>query len=153
MVVKGANINIQQILTKEQQAYDEALKNMRYVTAKLKISEEGVNMDDLSQEKLDMATKLFDEMDIIQRDFNIDAQKIQQDFNNTMRMLQESANKKFGDVQNRYRKLIESMKGKETVDTGECSAQACDINMSKEREEAVIKSLMEELEKAQDRKI
>lgn len=153
MVIQNANINIQPILTKEQIAYDEAIKDMRYVTARLKISQEGVNIDDISQEKLDVATKLFDEMDTIQRDFNIEAQKIQQDVNNRMKTLQDGANKKFGDVQNRYRELIGSIKGMGTVDNGKCSAQECDTNMSKEREEAVRKSLAEELARAQESKI
>lgn len=145
MVVENANIRIQPVLTKEQVAYEEALKNMRRVTARLKISQEGINMEDVSQEKLDIATNLFDEMDAIQRDFNIESQKIQQDINNRMRKVQEDANKKFGDVQNRYRELISSMNGTDTGDKGECSSEACDINMSKEKEDSLRKMLAEEL--------
>lgn len=150
MVIENANIKIQPVLTKEQVAYEEALKSMKRVTARLKISQEGINMDDVSQEKLDIATNLFDEMDVIQRDFNIESQKIQQDINNRMRKVQEDANKKFGDVQNRYLELISSMKGTDTGDKGECSAQACDINMSKEKEDSLRKMLAEELANAQD---
>jgi hypothetical protein len=150
MVLKNANINVQPVLTKEQEDYEEALKNMRYVTARLKISQEGINTNDISQENLESATKVFEEMDVIQRDFNIEAQKIQQDVNNRMRILQEGANKKFGEVQNRYRTLINSMKGIDTVDQGECSEQACMGNMSKEREEAVRKELAEELARSQE---
>jgi hypothetical protein len=152
MVVENANINVQPVLTKEQVVYDEALKNMRQITARLKISQEGVNMESISDEKLTIASKLFDEMDIIQRDFNIEAQKIQQDVNNRMRILQEGANKKFGEVQNRYRELINSIKGTDTVGQEECSAQACDINMSKEKEEELKKMLAEELARAQSEK-
>lgn len=152
MVVQDANINIQPVLTKEQVAYDEALKNMRRITARLKISQEGVNVDDISQEKLEAATKLFDEMDTVQRDFNIEAQKIQQDVNNRMRVLQEDANKKFGEVQNRYKQLINSMKGMENVDGGPCSTQECMAPMSKEKEESLKKMLAEELARAQNEK-
>jgi hypothetical protein len=152
MVVQEAKINIQPVLTKEQVAYDEALKNMRQITAKLKISQEGVNTDNISQEKLEIATKLFDEMDTIQRDFNIEAQKIQQDVNNRMRTLQEGANKKFGDVQNKYKELVNSMKGIDTVGQEECSAQACGINMTKEKEEELKKMLADELARAQETK-
>jgi len=77
MVLQSANTKIQPVLTKEQIAYEEAIKSVRRATAILKISQEGVNIDNVSYEKLEMATKLFDEMDIVQRDFNIDAQKIQ----------------------------------------------------------------------------
>jgi hypothetical protein len=149
MVVQSANINIQPVLTKEQIVYDDAMKSMRLATVKLKISQEGINVDDLSQDQLDNASKLFDEMDVIQREFNMETQKIQQDVNSRMGKLQEDSNKKFGNVQNRYRELINSMKGIETVDQGECSAQACNINMSKEREEKVRKELAEELSRSQ----
>lgn len=152
MVVQEAKINIQPVLTKEQVVYDEALKNMRQITAKLKISQEGVNTDNISQEKLEIATKLFDEMDTIQRDFNIEAQKIQQDVNNRMKILQDGANKKFGDVQNKYKELINSLKGIDTAGQEECSAQTCGINMSKEKEEELKKMLADELARAQETK-
>lgn len=152
MVIQNANIKIQPVLTKEQVAYEEALKNMRSATARLKISQEGVNIDDISHEKLEIATKLFDEMDIVQRDFNIESQKIQQEINNRMMKLQEDANKKFGDVQKRYRELIGSMKGIGNVDQQECSAQSCDINMSKEKEHSIEQMLAEELARAQGTK-
>jgi hypothetical protein len=144
MVIQNANIKIQPVLTKEQIAYEEALKNLKSATARLKISQEGVNIDDISQEKLEIATKLYDEMDMIQRDFNIESQKVQQDVNNRMSKLQEDANKKFGDVQKRYRELIGSMKG------GEYSSQIDGTNMSKEKEESLRKMLEEELKNAQD---
>lgn len=150
MTVQSANINIQPVLTKEQADYDEALKNMKYVSARLKISQEGINTNDISQEKLEAAAKLFDEMETIQRDFNIEAQKVQMDINNRMKMLQDGANKKFGETQNRYRELINYIKGIDTVNQGECSSQMCNANMSKEREEVVRKELAEELARAQN---
>jgi hypothetical protein len=153
MVLQNANIKIQPVLTKEQVAYEEAIKSVRLATARLKISQEGINMDDVSQEKLEIATGLFDEMDIIQRDFNIDAQKIQQDANNRMKTLQDGANKKFGDVQNRYRELINSMKGIDSIDQGECPTRICDINMSKEKEKELQAMLAEELARAQGTKV
>jgi hypothetical protein len=152
MVLQNANIKIQPVLTKEQVAYEEALKSMRSATARLKISQEGINIDNISQEKLETATKLFDEMDMIQREFNVESQKIQQDVNGRMMILQDGANKKFGDVQKRYRELIGSMKGIIDVDQGECSAQSCGINMSKEKEHSIEKMLAEELANAQDTK-
>lgn len=152
MVAESAKVNIQPVLTKEQIAYDEALKNLRLVTARLKISQEGVDMENVSDEKLTIASKLFDEMDTIQRDFNIEAQKIQQDINSRMKTLQEDANKKFGEVQNRYRELIDSMKSIDTVGQEECSAHTCGINMSKEKEEELKKMLAEELARAQREK-
>jgi hypothetical protein len=153
MVVRDANIRIQPILTKEQVVYEEALKSMKYAIARLKISQEGIDVDDVSQEKFDMVTKLFDEMDTIQRDFNIESQKIQQDINNRMRKAQDDANSKFGEVQNRYRELISSMKAADNGDKGECSTQACGTNMSKEKEDSLVKMLADELANAEGIKI
>lgn len=152
MSIEDAHINIKPVLTKEQVEYDEALKNMRRITAILKISQEGIDTNNISQDKLDIATRLFDEMDILQRDFNIEAQKVQQDANNKMRLLQEDGNKKFGDVQNRYRELINSMKGGIIKDRKEDNMENANIVMSKEREEEIKNALAEELAKAQSEK-
>ncbi len=149
MVVQNVNIKIRPVLTKEQVAYEEALKSMRDATARLKISQQGIIIDNISHEKLEIATELFEEMDMIQREFNVESQKIQHDVNSRMMILQDGANKKFGDVQKRYRELISSMKGISNVDQGECSAQSCDVNMSKEKEESLKKMLAEELANAQ----
>lgn len=152
MSIEDAHINIKPILTKEQVAYDEALKNMRQITARLKISQEGVDTNNISQEKLDIATQLFDEMDIIQRNFNIEAQKVQQDVNNKMRLLQEDGNKKLGEVQSRYRELINSMRGG-MIEFKEDNIENTNIVMSKEREEEIKSALAEELARAQTEKV
>ena len=152
MSVDTANINIQPVLTKEQIDYDEALKNMRHVTARLKISQEGIDIQKMSQQELDNAMKLFDEMEIIQRDFNIEAQKAQQEINNKMRSLQESANKKFADAQNRYRELIKSIKGEKTVNVDYNEIDAKDIVISKERGEEITRELAEMVAKAKSEK-
>ena len=84
-------------------------------------------------------------MDIIQKDFNIEAQKLQQDTNAKMMKLQDEANKKYGDVQNRYRELINSMKN-----TYEEEYNIKDIVISKEREEEIKKELADALAKAKE---
>lgn len=149
MAIKDANINIQPVLTKEQVAYDDAVKNLRYISARLKISQEGINMQDISPEQLETAISLFDQMEMIQRDFNIEAQKLQQDANNKMRILQEGANKKFGDVQNRYMELINSMKSV-AKDGAEYDIENANITISKEREEEIKKELADALAKSKE---
>lgn len=148
MSIENAHINITPVLTKEQIAYEKALKDLKYVTAILKISQEGIDTNNISQEKLDIATKLFDEMDTLQRDFNIEAQKVQQDVNNKMKLLQEDGNKKFGDVQKRYRELIDSMKNNTMDGEKEDIGKNANIVMSKEREEELKNYLAEELARA-----
>lgn len=107
------SVGVEQIPTKEQIEYNDALKNFKYVTVRLRLSQEGINTDNISKQKLENVIKLFDEMDLIQRDFNVDVQTIQQEAENKMKELQTNANKKYEDAQNRYKELIDSIK-KET---------------------------------------
>ena len=144
MTVQSANINIQPVLTKEQIAYDDAVKNMKQITARLKISQEGIDTNDISPDILETVVTLFDQMDMLQRDFNNDAQKLQQDINNKMTKLQEDANKKFADVQNRYRELINSMKSV-TKDGEKYDTKNVNIVITKEREEEIKKELANEI--------
>ena len=152
MSIEDANISIKPVLTKEQVDYEEALKNMKYTTAKLRISQEGINTSDISPKILDDVTELFDEMDTIQRDFNVEAQKIQQDTNNKMRILQEGANKKFVDAQNMYRELINPMKTGTTIDKKEDGTEETNIFLTKEREEEIKKEFAALLAESQSEK-
>lgn len=152
MVVQDININIQPVLTKEQVAYEEALKNVKYAAARLKISRDGVDIDNVSQERLEAVIKLIGEIDDINMNFNIEAQKIQQDANDRMKTLQEDANKKFLDTQNKYRELIGSMNRVDITNQEGCFPQTCGTNMSKEKEEELRRMLAQELENAKDTK-
>lgn len=137
-------INIQQIVTKEQKAYEEAVKNMRYTDAKFKISQEGIDTDDLSREQLDKIVELFDQLSIIQRDFNVEIGKIQQEANNKMLTIQNESNKNFADVQTKYREIIDSIK-KGTVSN---TPDIANVTLSKEREEQIKQELADTLKKA-----
>ena len=152
MSIEDANVSIKPVLTKEQVDYEEALKNMKYTTAKLRISQEGINTSDISPKILDDVTELFDEMDTIQRDFNVEAQKIQQDAGNKMRILQEGANKKFADAQNMYRELINPMKTGTTIDKKEDGTEETNIILTKEREEEIKKEFAALLAESQSEK-
>ncbi len=148
MSVKDANINIQPILTKQQIAYDEAIKNMKYITAELKLSQEGINTDLVPYDTMKTVVSIFDEMEAVQREFNIEMQKFQIDTNNKAKLLQEDANKKFANVQNRYRDIIESMKNmkKGTVSNNEYDPG--NVTISKEREEQIKQELADTLARA-----
>ena len=150
MSIKDANINIQPVLTKQQIAYDEAIKNMKYITAKLKLSQEGIDTDLVSHDSMQAIVSIFDEMETVQREFNVEMQKFQIDANNKAKLLQEDANKKFANVQNRYREIIESMKNmkKGTVSNNEYDTG--NVTISKEREEEIKKELADALAKANE---
>ncbi len=145
MVLQNPNINVEPVLTKEQIAHSEAIKNLKLATARLKISQEGVDIDNLPQNHFEEIVKLFDESDAIQRNFNAEAQKLQQDVNSKMQALQEDSNKKLAEIQNRYRILIDIMK---SGTKGEYDIKNANITMSKEREEEIRKELKDTLTKS-----
>lgn len=96
--------------TPEQLEYEELTKKMRPITAKLRIAQEGVDVSSISQQKLDMVMRIFDEMEQIQRDAQQKTSKIQQDTNVQTQKVNQETNKKFGDVQKKYQDLIKSLK-------------------------------------------
>jgi len=150
MSIKDANINIQPVLTKQQIAYDEAIKNMKYITAKLKLSQEGIDTDLVSHDSMQAIVSIFDEMETVQREFNVEMQKFQIDANNKAKLLQEDANKKFANVQNRYREIIESMKNMKKGTVSNSEYETGNVTISKEREEEIKKELADALAKANE---
>lgn len=150
MSIKDTNINIQPVLTKEQKAYDEAIKNMKYITAELKLSQEGIDTEIVPYDTMKTIVSIFDEMDVVQREFNIEMQKFQMEANNKAKLLQEDVNKKFANVQNRYRDIIDSMKNmkKGTVSNNEYDTG--NVTISKEREEQINRELADELARAKE---
>lgn len=96
--------------TPEQLEYEELMKKMRITTAKLRIAQEGVDISSMSQHKLDMVMRIFDEMEYIQRDTQQKTSKIQQDANIQTQKISQDANKKMMDIQKKYQELIKSLK-------------------------------------------
>jgi len=150
MSIKDANINIQPVLTKQQIAYDEAIKNMKYITAELKLSQEGIDTDLVPYDTMNTVVSIFDEIDIIQREFNNEMQKFQIDANNKAKLLQEEANKKFTVVQNRYRELIDSMKNIKKGTVSNIERDTGNVTISKEREEQIKQELADTLARAKE---
>ena len=96
--------------TPEQLEYEELTKKMRLATAKLRIAQEGIDISSISQQKLDMIMRIFDDMEHIQRDSQQKASKIQQDANIQTQKVNQETGKKFGDIQKKYQDLIKSLK-------------------------------------------
>lgn len=148
MSVKDANINIQPVLTKQQIAYDEAIKNMRYVTAELKLSQEGIDTDLVPYDTLKVVVSIFDEIEAAQIEFNVEMQKLQIEANKKAQSIQENTNKKRADLLKRYKEILDSMKNmkKGVVSNSEFETES--VTLSKEREEQIKQELAETLARA-----
>lgn len=150
MTNESINVDIKPVLTREQEEYDKALKSFKIVTARLRLSQEGINTYNISQQKLYVIIKSLDEIDSIQREFNVGMQAIQQEADNKMRELQAGVNKKFADAQNRYRELmnsikVETIKDKKIDNIGNIDG----VDISGEKEKEIQKMLADELAKSQ----
>lgn len=100
----------------EQIEYEELTKKLRIITAKLRIFQEGVDLSSISQQKLDMIIRTFEDMDQVQRDTQQKTSMIQQNANIDIQKANQEAGKKFSDVQKRYQDLIKSLKEKDMKD-------------------------------------
>lgn len=96
--------------TPEQLEYEELTRKMRLTTAKLRITQEGVDISSISQQNMDKIMRIFDDMEHIQRDNQQKTSKIQQDANIQTQKLNQETGKKFGDVQKKYQDLMKSLK-------------------------------------------
>ncbi len=97
-------------LTPEQLEYDELIKKMRLATTKLRITQEGIDVLSLSKQKMDMITRIFDEMEQINKDNQSKTSKIQQDSNIQIQKVNQETGKKFTEIQKKYQDLIKSLK-------------------------------------------
>lgn len=102
--------NARPMPTPEQLEYDELTRKMRLTTAKLRITQEGVDISSISQQNMDKIMRIFDDMEHIQRDNQQKTSKIQQDANIQTQKLNQETGKKFGDVQKKYQDLMKSLK-------------------------------------------
>lgn len=100
----------QKAITKEQLEYEELTKKMRIITAKLRITQEGIDISSISQQNLDKIIRTFDDMDKIQRETQQKTSNIQQKANADIQKINQETGKKFSEVQNRYQDLINSLK-------------------------------------------
>lgn len=97
--------------TKEQIEYEEAKKNFRIATAKTRLYSGGVDASKVSQQALDKALRIFDDMENVQQDTQQRTSMIQQEADAKIQKLNQDANKKFGEIQTRYQDLMNSLKG------------------------------------------
>ena len=96
--------------TTEQLEYEELTKKMRITTAKLRIAQEGVNVSSISQQRLDMVMRSFDDMEQIQRDIQQKTSQIQQESNIQIQKINQDASKKMMDIQKKYQDIVKSLK-------------------------------------------
>lgn len=96
--------------TPEQLEYDELTMKIRFATAKLRISQEGVDVSSISQQNIDNIMRIFDDTEHFQRDTQQKISNIQQSASIQIQMINKDADKKFGDIQKRYQDLIKSLK-------------------------------------------
>jgi len=96
--------------TAEQLECDELTRKIRLATAKLRISQEGVDISSISQQDIDNIMRIFDDMEHFQRDTQQKISNIQQSANIQIQKINQDADKKFGDIQKRYQDLIKSLK-------------------------------------------
>ena len=94
----------------EQLEYEELMKKMRITTAKLRIAQEGVDVSSISQQKLDMVMRAFDDMEQVQRESQQKTSKIQQDANIQSQKVNQDSSKKMMDIQKKYQDIIKSLK-------------------------------------------
>ena len=96
--------------TPEQLEYEELAKKMRLATAKLRIAQEGIGVQNMSQQSLDKIMRVFDEMEHTQRDIQQKTSKVQQDANIQTQKINQDASKKMMDIQKKYQDMIKSLK-------------------------------------------
>jgi preprotein translocase subunit SecD len=97
-------------LTPEKIEYEETVKKMRIVTARMRIAQEGVDTSSIPQQKMDSILRIFNEMEQIHRDVQQKKSKIQQDANISMQQVDQDANERYTNIQKKYQDIILSLK-------------------------------------------
>ena len=92
--------------TKDQLEYDDAKKNFRIATTRMRLNSAGIDSSKISQQVTDRALRIFDDMENIQQDTQQKTQKIQHDAEISIQKVNQDANQKFVDTQKRYQDLI-----------------------------------------------
>lgn len=164
------------VIRKEQQEYEEAQKNLRVITAKLRLAQQySIDTTKLSQQRLDKFLRLFDEMEKvstdarnktseIQREGNVEIQKINQkmsekynqiskDIDNLAKFIKESQPiiEQQAGQQEQTRQVVTSVEAVEEKDKTieERAAGLADLMLANSKEK-LIEEIVDVLKKAQD---
>lgn len=106
-------LKVNQEKTKEQIEYEETAKSMKILTVKLRLSQQGVDTSSISRQELDKVARLYDEMDIIsgdsrkmiseiQRDSNVEIQKINQKMNDKLTKISKEIDEVVGSLKEKH---------------------------------------------------
>jgi len=116
--------------TKEQMEYEEAKKSFRFATAKARLHSVGIDQSKISQQVIDKAMRIFDEMDHIQQDTQQKTSKLQHDAEAAIQKVNQDASQKFGEIQTRYQDFVNSLnKDKKEDDLGDNVQTQTDVQL------------------------
>lgn len=101
--------------TREQIEYDEATKNVKVLTARLRLSQQGIDTSSISRQELDRIIALYDKMDVIAADTRNKTSEIQRDSNTDIQRVNQKANEKYSQASKEIDILINKMKKAEKV--------------------------------------
>ena len=131
--------------TKEQIEYDEAAKNVKLLTVRLRLSQQGVDTSSVSRQELDRIVALYDRMDTISADVRNKTSEIQRDSNADIQRINQKANEKYSQVSKDIDIIINKMKNVEKVVDSVKAEQAEQIETGKEDiKEEIIPDISQE---------
>lgn len=102
--------------TQEQIEYEDATKNLKALTTKLKLSQQGVDTSSISRQDLDRVMALFDKMDAISADVRNKTAEIQKESSVEIQKINQRANEKYTQVSKEIDSLINKMKKVEVTE-------------------------------------
>lgn len=107
---KGGFRGAKQEKPKEQIEYEEATKNLKVTTTKLRLSQQGIDTSSISRQELDRVMALFDKMDAIAADVRNKTTEIQRESNVEVQKINQKANEKYSQVSKEIDAIVNKMK-------------------------------------------
>lgn len=99
--------------TKEQVEYEEATRNIKVLTTRLRLSQQGVDTSSMSRQELDRIMALYDKMDAMAADVRNKTSEIQRESNVEIQRINQKANEKYSQVSKDIDAIINKMKNTE----------------------------------------
>jgi len=96
--------------TKEQIEYEEATRNIKVLTTRLRLSQQGIDTSSLSRQELDRIMAIYDKMDAIAADVRNKTSEIQRESNVEIQKANQKANEKYSQVSKDIDAIINKMK-------------------------------------------
>jgi len=96
--------------TKEQIEYEEATKNLKVLTTRLRLSQQGIDTSLISRQELDRVMAIYDRMDAIAADVRNRTAEIQKESNIEIQRINQKANEKYSQISKDLQAIIDQMK-------------------------------------------